>query len=656
MLPIMIRGKLLQSGDPVFIRDDSARDFRIANVEDGNEEEVVISFPVPRIKRRAASVRVAPNDVILAQEIEDKPIANGRLVGDLLVRSTAPDRVVVLQVQEDAPGGQATTTVRRVYLEDGTWTPVGDVEVVQSRDAFPPILFATIARWRFTQAVDPLFDILADDIGEAWSFKGRATLEVGGVHVPVTVNVSLEDDRKTIALSANYAIACLVGNLDPAFIKDERLYSESGEWLAHVAINGVSLAFDAESGYRASIEVITGVFEITHEDAEVVATREVYIGAPIEAWSDPLYVREPPLPALGPQYISIPSCIRFNIFGRPAIIYRPPLHFATEGSEHRAVVYLGEPLSDERRAVLSTFLGYVTGGRSRNVLTETFAIDRKRRTIYHDRGLPTERRCPPIPTDRATPYATLITSQFPQLLEAFTRWDLADTKSFSAIFHHYAEGVDSSYPVTRILRLAVAFEAFVNLVTQDTKENENIVVHDSYVPLRDHLLAALAEYAEGDRALFTAYVEGRYRTKILNANIASNTQRARRFWEIVPVVRSPEDNELLRRLRNESVHLGFVGDDLSFEGLRKNAIDAERLSDLFNRCVLVYAGYTGPMLSARGAWLQPLSGEPFATPELPRGPTLEVRFETPAPALDAAEAAAAESLQRMQCGKVEGQK
>ena len=281
-------------------------------------------------------------------------------------------------------------------------------------------------------------------------------------------------------------------------------------------------------------------------------------------------------------------------------------------------------------------------------MTETFAIDRKLSVEIHDRGEPTFRRSPPIPIDRPTPYAGLMAAELPKLIAAFDKWRTADERSFEAVFHHYSEAVNSNYPVTQILQLAVSLEAFINLVTQDSAVDERIIAQDAFDLLKADLEETLKAHAAG-KEVFTGDVLRRYQTKIDNFNTGSNTRRIKTFWEIVPITKDKYDDQLMRRLRHGSVHEGFVGNESTPEGLLENAADAERLVDLLNRAILTYAGYRGPVRrSTDGAWIDPLTSEPFKLPSLPKEDGVKLRIEHAPPPLTAAETVVAERLQQMQ--------
>ena len=467
--------------------------------------------------------------------------------------------------------------------------------------------------------------------------------------MPVTARATFRACKAAFELDAHYQIAGLVTSLLPDLLSNERLIPEPPDampWRANVVVFGGSMNIQA-STYVGSIKVASQTVHFTRRDAVAILTREIYSGAPWRAWSQPLLYREPPvnplalMMKLGPS----PSCFAFRWKGVGLTFYRPFFAEAIEDVEdHLAVVHLGDPLPPDDKSVLGTFIGYCTGGRARNIATEAFDRDGKLAMEIHDRGQPTARRTPPMPLDQPSPYVgPLVMRHLPKILDAMATWRARDARSFDAVFHHYAEGVDSVYPVTRTLRLAVAFEAFVNLVTQDFAENEPIMDAD-FETVRDALYASVNAQKKPAGPLTDLQLQ-RLLNKITNLNSASNTRRQRAFWAAVPIEHSKADDDLLRRLRNESVHRGYVGEDQTREGLLAAAADADRLTDLFNRAVLTYAGYPGPVRSTTdGSWLEPISAERYRVPPLPPNPTLQIQHTASMPPLTPIEQSAYDAL------------
>lgn len=565
--------------------------------------------------------------------------------------NTARDRARVVRVEalDEASGIARVTPV----LLDAEVEGSGQPEDVDASDLYPPALFATIARWRYERPSHPLVDVFQDPVGVTDAFQGLATLHLGGITVPVNARATFRAYRAAFELDAHYQLAGLVTSVDPTYLSNERLVPEppkSMPWRAGVAVSGGSMNVRGAE-YLGSITVVTRSVVVTYREDPIVVTREIYSGAPWGAWSHPIFYREPPVNPL--QLMmglgETPSSVQFIWKGVATTIYRPYFADPVDGAEdHLAVVRVGHPLEPADMSVLGAFIGYCSGGRARNVATETYDMNGKLSVRLHDRGEPTARRSPPMPLDKPSPYvARFVIPHLPTILDAMETWRARDTRSFDAVFHHYAEGVDSAYPITRTLRLAVAFEAFVNLVTRDFAENEPIMC-DDFETVRDVLYAGLDGQKKPNGPL-TDVQYGRLKTKIMNLNSASNSRRQRAFWEAVPITHSKADDSLLRRLRNDSVHRGYVGEDQSREGLLAAAADADRLTDLFNRAVLTYAGYPGPVRSsADGSWLEPISAELFRVPALPPNPVLHIEHTVSMPSMTASEQTAYDALMQHQ--------
>lgn len=645
---MFLRERALEIGDVVYAYDGASDAILIGNAEDTDQESILVSFARPMRARRAPPTRYSADDLILPDELGGAPEQPGFRRGELVMAPGTPPHAVPYAIEIDSDETSPQLSVRRLRwrAEDG-WKADDALESVETSDIFRPVTLALISRWRYARPVDPLVDVIIDDVGEEIGWSDKAYLTIDGIDVPVQAHLNMSDHRVDLRLGAHYQIAGLVADVTPDKLVDEGVRPASGvalRWDAKVAVSGASLNWNEVTGDAARIDVKVTRMEVVHDDAPVIATRDVYIGAPIGAWSHQFFEREPMLHPLLLHRGQPPSTLQLETFGTRTIIYRPPQH-APEENAYTAIFRIGEPLDGGRSSVLSAFLGYITGGRCAKVLTETYAIDHKLSTEYVDRGTATKRRQYPIPLESPSDYTWHIVERLPVLLDAFERWRAADRRAFEAVLHHYGEGVDSNYPTTRILRLAVAFEAFVNLVTGDTAPNENISDHDDFVGLRNELRRTLKDFADSHPQQIDAGKACRYKTKIDSVNQASNTRRITRFWEIVPISRSAADDTLLRRLRNESVHLGYVGEESTSDGLRRNAQDADRLVDILNRAILAHAGYTGPVLRAREPrWLDAISGLPYVLPQLPPREHLPIEITTTVSAMTSEEAAAAVRL------------
>ncbi len=628
-----VRGAELNIGDCLFV-PTGGDELRFGNLEDAREAKLWLSFAAERAARRAGAEPFDEVEVLRHDEIDATPPADRPAVGARYLLMTARDRarVVCVEALDEGNGIARVTPVLLGAEGEGS----GQAEDVDAADLYPPVLFATISRWRYERPSHPLVDVFQDPVGVTEALEGPATLHLGEIAVPVNARATFRAYRAAFELDAHYQLAGMVTSVDPAHLSDERLVPEPPEsmpWRADVVVSGGGMTTRGVQ-YLGSIAVTARSVVFTEREAPVVITREIYSGAPWGAWSHPILYREPPVNQL--QLLmglgETPSSVQFLWRGVAMTLYRPYFADPVDGAEdHLAVVRVGQPLPTEDMSVLGAFIGYCTGGRARNGATEIYDMNGKLAVHLHDRGQPTARRSPPMPLDRPSPYAVpYVIRHLPTILDAMATWRARDARSFDAVFHHYAEGVDSAYPITRTLRLAVAFEAFVNLVTQDFAENEPIM-DDHFETVRDVLYAELEGQKKPNGPLSDVQYE-RLKTKITNLNVASNSRRQRAFWEAVPIAHSKADDGLLRRLRNDSVHRGYVGEDQTREGLLAASADADRLTDLFNRAVLTYAGYAGPVRSsADGSWLEPISAERFRVPPMPPNPTLHIQHTVSMP-------------------------
>jgi len=102
-------------------------------------------------------------------------------------------------------------------------------------------------------------------------------------------------------------------------------------------------------------------------------------------------------------------------------------------------------------------------------------------------------------------------------------------------------------------------------------------------------------------------------------------------------------------LRNESVHKEFIGEGGDDHDVLGDADDASRLCDIFNRAILCYANYSGPVLSAKsGQWIDARSSETYRVPPIPNAGTIEIRQNVSPPPLTENERVAFELLGKMQ--------
>jgi hypothetical protein len=617
------------AGELVFELRSASSDIRFGNVVGVDDNNIAVSYAEPERRRRGAWEYRAHASVLTAAEINPLPLSNEELfvAGEILLRKTGHDSAHAVLVMQDQAADEDTVLAACCFLDaEHGWTQIEAEEHFAVESFFRPRSLSLLSRWRFIQIVDPLIDALAPVIGDTLDIHEPALLRIGEIHVPVQAHVSVTREVVLIHLEAHCQVAHLIGSLKSEAITNEALFpvEPQSSWNASVVTRNSSTTISAASGDTGSIAAHSRLFTVSHAQGDPIVCRYTFTGAPIGSWSDILWDREPSLNIFAIRANDRPrSSIEFFAFGSRTVLYVPNSR-SEEAKTYLAAARIGE-LTPWQRSVFVTFIGYITGGRASNVLTETFSIAAKLQTTVHDAVESTTRKQPPVPILRAGPYARLVTRHFETLLQAFERWRIIDEKTFDAVFHHYAEGVDSHYPVTRILRLSIALDAFINLVTQDKAENENILEKNPFNKLYGQLEKVAADFftADGDKADTTS--EARIRGKISGLNTASNTRRSNRFWTIVTIALDAADKKLLRRLRNESVHKGFVGDSTDGGDVLKDADDADRLCDILNRALLFYAGYTGPVLSSRdGKWITVTTGQRYHVPKLPDGLTINI--------------------------------
>ncbi|MDE2481937.1 MAG: hypothetical protein KGN02_07080 [bacterium] len=650
-----INGHRIAPGELAFMYRPEHGDFLFGNIEDVVGGNAVVSFEKDSWERRDPAIFVSLADVHVAQDVNARvPGAGYRYTAkEWVFKRTGvmtAEPLVVLASQEAVGDPLLVVPVR---FANDKWVVAGDACAVATGDIFHPMTLCVIQRYRFCSPVHPLFDIVRQPVGLSMDAELPCVLHLDGIDIPVRNQMVVRGHEISYHLTAHYTLVSLLGNLAGRRLLEERL-APIGEvtprWSATVASTGVSTNFSG-GDFNGSISVIPRSLEATFADEPVVATAEIYTGAPMEAWSSRVSYREEPInmALIAINYGPIPNATQFECFGKHVIITKAHRHGGVD-VDYLSVIRIGEPLSKNDHAVLSAFIGYITGGRAANVLTETYAHNRKLRTVIHDRAEPTVRKQPPVPIVRPWLYSRLITNSFAKVLDSFKSWRETDERSFEALFHHYSEGAESSYPVTKTLKLAVAFEAFVNLVTLDNAVNEKIVDNnDDYNALKAELSETLREYASNHRRAISETAEERFHQKFDEGfNLGSNTKRINKFWELVPIVVSKKDKKRIHNLRNDVVHRGFIGKANEEQDVLKELKAANRLCDILNRAILHYAGYTGPVLSAEtGQWIEAVSGELYHVPVIPKGPTLEIKQETSLPPFSSEEQAAVDALRAL---------
>ncbi|HTW85605.1 MAG TPA: hypothetical protein VMD91_16155 [Candidatus Sulfotelmatobacter sp.] len=318
-------------------------------------------------------------------------------------------------------------------------------------------------------------------------------------------------------------------------------------------------------------------------DGDIAATRETFRGLTLKGFGHRIMPEYP----TGFDLMTARDAYIVNIYGRDARIVQ-------SGANHVSLIHEGEPLQDSQVDDVQTLIQYLCGNRGQHITTETFDATGRLTYEFNERSGPTERGQPPIQLDHWTTTTNLVAPQFEAMLSAIRRLrDKAPVK-LDAAFHHYFEGVNSSYPVTRILMLAVAIDTLVALQIGNQRQAsiiDNRIFQRAIKPIRAAVERSLAaESVPSDKA-----------TKILNKlqslNNASAAQRQRDFWTDLGINLTTEEAEVLES-RHEVVHEGHVGSERTSDALWDNYRRSGVLANLFNRAMLALLGWNGPYLDA----------------------------------------------------------
>jgi len=469
-------------GRTLYVRTDDGAVLRVGTVEGEDAATYLLSFASVDGGPRAAPERIAIDRVFQPEDIEnfDETQELIYVEGRRLVHCTTPGSAKVLEIRQTLTQQARTVRARRLRYAGDRWEADEETKDYPLNESYPALSLARIEKWRYHQAVDPFFDIIRNPIGSDATIESAAELVVGGVIVPIHTKLVLSDLAARVEASAHPTLANLIADLDPKLVVRATVRSTTAQppWVArYAAIGGSGTSWSFDGGHEPGrLDITSPRITVTLANGTPAFTREVFEGVAISAFTDHILRREPPMP-MHPQLRAGPGAIRCALVGRPALIYVPPRHDDHRG-QLTAVLYHGPPFKDPERRALTSAIGYLCGGRANHALTETFDVRRKLSITYTERGSATTRMSPPVPLDRATPHAYLIAREIPALTQRLATFyrdgSREQSHTLDAVLHHYAEGVDSAYSTTRTLRLAVAFEALVNLVTSDYETNERI--------------------------------------------------------------------------------------------------------------------------------------------------------------------------------------
>ncbi len=346
---------------------------------------------------------------------------------------------------------------------------------------------------------------------------------------------------------------------------------------------GVQYSGASVGGSGALFRFQVAGLTVAFVDGEATATRETFRGLTLSGFSHRIIPEHPSVFNL----ITARDSYIVSLFGREARVVQ-------SAANHVSVIHEGTPLGRQEIGDVLALVQYLCGNRGQHVSTETFGVGGRLAFEFRERGTPTDRGLPPVRIDYWTKTPELVARDFSTMLMSIRRLREKAPVKLDAAFHHYFEGVNSSYPVTRILMLAVAIDTLVALQIGNQRQAQ-IICNEAFQrilkPIHAATLAALA--AEG--------VAEEDATKILNKlgglNNASARQRQRDFWADLGILLSEDEAEVLET-RHEVVHEGHVGSERTAEALWDNYRRSGVLANLFNRAMLTLLGWTGSYLDA----------------------------------------------------------
>lgn len=456
--------------------------------------------------------------------------------------------------------------------------PIGDRIALPRGENRSVLVLAGTIELQFSAPPDRFLYILETPLLREWRVHAApATAEFPDDLVDAAADVTLSDTGVTLQL----AYDPFRWPADPtpfdfadvhARLHDGIVTPQIGNWkAAHVLVHA------DHHGDQTYLTAKAYQLTLKYGSGSVVATRETFRGTTFKGFSHRIFGRDPHISAL----LFAPNAFIVTLFGRDARIYQPADDFV-------AVVHDGEPLTDDERSALTSLLAYIAGNRLAHISTEIFGSDSRLSYEYHARGQSTERGLPPLRIDHWTETPRAIAQHFGTLLDAMLSLYRTKPMKLDAALHHYFEGVNSNYPVSRTLQLAVAVDTLVALHA-GTKELPIIdrgIFKKIIKPVRHVLDLALRAFAIPDDQA------KQLRNKLDNLNEASARQRQLAFWKSVGIELTAEELAVLDT-RHEVVHEGHLGNERGREALMENYRRSNVLANLCNRAFLTMLGWNG---------------------------------------------------------------
>jgi hypothetical protein len=520
-----------------------------------------------------------------------------------------PRRYRLFEVAEDVIHSFDQTDFSQPWrvkrFEPGKGAVSAPFDLPGERRSLPVQALAGLARLQFAAVPDRFLGVLripvitewsTDDVSAAGSFptkalSGRASLAFRDGRASATLAFSehllFQNEPGPVEVSSIYAKLC-DGTLTPEDTSAPR-------W---VASRIVSTGMSSDAGGSVFSFAVPQLL-LTFAEGSATATRETFRGLTLKAFSHRVVPENPS----GWHTVTAPNAYAVTAFGREVRIVQ-------SASNHVSVLHDGPPLCDDEVGRVLSLVQYFCGNRGEHVSTETFGAAGRLTFAFHERASATSQGVAPVRIDHWTPTPTLIERDFEPMLARMRALQAKSSQKLDAAFHHYFEGVASSYPVTRILMLAVAIDTLVALEIGNQRQ-ANILDLEIF----NRLLPSIREAI--DEALARENVVGadaqKIRNKLAGLNNAGAAQRQRDFWASLAIDLTEEEDEVLKR-RHEVVHEGHVGSERTAESLWGNYRRSAVLANLFNRAMLKLLGWTGPYLDAtdfkRHRELQLVDGTP----------------------------------------------
>lgn len=608
-------------GQTVFVRTQDPAVQRIATIEGATSNALLLSFPKIGRLRRDDAVEIPISDILTHEWIPDGPefIENGNnfVKHQLMVARASDVDLSLFLVSETAALNAPDVLVQPVLVVDERKLEVsGELVLVSKSALLRPSFLCEIETIRYISPIHPYFHIIEMPVGDSSVYSCIGQFQFARLAIPVMAQLAIKDEDTELLVQTRRKVAAEFARLEVNDMLDGTLCSNVvPTWKAeHLSVANISLsgALGEEGPQYAELSVTSGMKTIEYRRSSPDFTREVYSGAVLSGYTHTLARREPVIQhaSLGP----ILDCIATEVFERQALIYVPARR-QLSGPPLIALFHYGDPFSGLRGQSISVLLGYLLGGRIKHVLTETFDTDGRLTSLFSDGAPATERMVPPVPfVDSTSVEAMEVTRLIPHLIDNIYSAYLTNELAVNAIFHHYAEAATSPFPSTRLLQLSIALEALITFVTGDNRSAETIIDSGRYDSLKKEFELIL-DRAASDEELSRDAVDAYKKKLVQSFNLGPNLSRLRRFWPKVGVSVSKKDEDFLRRLRNALVHDGFVSDEATEEGLIKMHTDANRLTELFNRALLGYLGYAGPVIGAdRKSRVRVNDGSKYPTP------------------------------------------